>query len=390
MAIDAAAVRCGQRGAIARAISAIENGAPEAGPLLDSLAGQRGRAHVVGITGAPGTGKSTLINALVLDYAARGSKVAVVAVDPSSPLTGGAVLGDRIRMSESGSDPHVFIRSLAARGHLGGVTRTTAQVVDLFDAAGFDTVIVETVGTGQSEVEITGIVDTSVVVCAPGLGDDVQAIKAGILEIADVLVVAKGDMPLAERTVRDLRDMLRLRSGAARKVPVLTTIATRREGIPELVDAIVADGAARGHARRLGKGSAMDASAPIARMHGSDAFLAHCAIAFVEGGEGHATLRMTVGPAHLNFNGACHGGALFTLADSAFGLASNSHGVRAAGIDAHIAYHLAAREGDVLVARAAEVSRGKKLATYRVNVERDDGALIASFTGTVFRASEDR
>ena len=388
MAIDAAAIRGGHRSAIARAISAIENGAPEARALLASLAGQRGHAHVVGITGAPGAGKSTLINALLLDYAARGSKVAVVAVDPSSPLTGGAVLGDRIRMGESGSDPQVFIRSLAARGHLGGVTRTTAQVVDLLDAAGFDTVIVETVGTGQSEVEIAGIVDTSVVVCAPGLGDDVQAIKAGILEIADVLVVAKGDMPLAGRTLRDLRDMLRLRSGAARKVPVLTTIATRREGITELVDAIATDGAARGHARRLGRGSAMDAGAPIARMHGSDAFLAHCGIAFVEGGEGHATLRMTVGPAHLNFNGGCHGGALFTLADSAFGLASNSHGVRAAGIDAHIAYHLAAREGDVLVARAEEVSRGRKLATYRVNVERDDGALIASFTGTVFRASD--
>jgi LAO/AO transport system ATPase/phenylacetic acid degradation protein PaaD len=392
MSLNAASIRAGDRGTIARAISAIENGAPDARSLLDALVDGRGRAHVVGITGAPGAGKSTLIDALVLAHAARGSKVAVVAVDPSSPRTGGAVLGDRIRMGASGSDPRVFIRSLAARGHLGGVTRTTTQVIDLLDAAGFDTIIVETVGTGQSEVEIAGIVDTSVVTCAPGLGDDVQAIKAGILEIADVLVVTKGDMPLAERTARDLKDMLRLRAGPARQVPVLTTTAAQGGGIDALADAIVAHGVTHGRGRRLrtpaspSGDKAEDARARVARLHAADPFLEHCAIELVEAGEGQATLRMTVQAIHLNFNGACHGGALFALADSAFGLASNSHGVRAAGIDAHIAYHVAARDGDVLLARASEVSRGKRIATYRVDVDRADGTRIASFTGTVFRS----
>ena len=199
IAAQVAAIRAGERGAIARAISAIENQVADARALLDALADDRGRAHVVGITGAPGAGKSTLINALVLECLSRGSRVAVIAIDPTSPLTGGAVLGDRVRMGESGSDPRVFIRSLASRGHVGGLTRTTADVVDLLDVAGFALVIVETVGAGQSDVEIAGLVDTTVVVCPPGLGDDVQAIKAGILEIADVLVVSKGDLPAAER-----------------------------------------------------------------------------------------------------------------------------------------------------------------------------------------------
>jgi acyl-CoA thioesterase len=235
-------------------------------------------------------------------------------------------------------------------------------------------------------------VDTSVVTCAPGLGDDVQAIKAGILEIADVLLVTKGDMPLAERTARDLRDMLRLRSGSARQVPVLTTAAAQGVGIDALVDAIVAHGVRHGRGRRLrtaaspSSGVAEDIRARVARLYAADPFVEHCAIELVEAGEGHATLRMTVQRTHLNFSGTCHGGALFALADSVFGLASNSHGVRAAGIDAHIAYHVAARDGDVLVARAAEVSRGKKIATYRVDVERADGTRIASFTGTVFRS----
>jgi LAO/AO transport system kinase len=397
-AAQAAAIRAGERGAIARAISAIENQAPEARALLNALADGRGRAHVVGITGAPGAGKSTLINALVLEYLSRDTRVAVIAIDPSSPVTGGAVLGDRIRMGESGNDPRVFIRSLASRGHRGGVTRTTAEVIDVLDVAGFPVVIVETVGAGQSEVEIAGLVDTSVVVCPPGLGDDVQAIKAGILEIADVLVVSKGDLPAAERTERDLRDMLRLRrSAAARSVPVLPTTATRSEGVAQLADAIAAHATAKGRGRRLRTSVHMpsagvasdetdDTLARSTRLHHADTFMDLCNVELVTVGKGHATLRMTVGRSHLNFHGACHGGALFALADGAFGLASNSHGVFAAGIDAHIAYHVAAREGDVLLARATEIACGRKVATYRVDVEREDGARVASFTGTVYRS----
>lgn len=401
----AAAIRAGERGAIARAISAIEDQAPDARALLDALADGRGRAHVVGITGAPGAGKSTLINELVLECLSRGSTVAVIAIDPSSPFSGGAVLGDRTRMGGSGTDPRVFIRSLASRGHGGGVTRSTAEIVDVLDAAGFPIVIIETVGAGQSEVEIAGLVDTSVVVCPPGLGDEVQAIKAGILEIADVLVVSKGDLPAAARTARDLRDMLRLRRlSTARSVPVLTTTATRSEGVAELADAIAAHAAANGRGRRLRiaipaaprspvtatVGSSDEVVARAARLHQRDAFMNLCNVELVIVGEGHATLRMTVDRSHLNFHGACHGGALFTLADGAFGLASNSHGVFAAGIDAHIAYHVAAREGDVLVARAAEIARGRKVATYRVDVEHEDGARIASFTGTVYRSERNR
>jgi LAO/AO transport system kinase len=394
----AAAIRAGEHGAIARAISTIENQAHGARALLDSLADGRGQAHVIGITGPPGAGKSTLVNALVLGYLSRGSRVAVLAIDPTSPLTGGAVLGDRIRMGESGSDPRVFIRSLASRGHMGGVTRTTADVLDVLDVAGFPIVIVETVGAGQADVEIAGLVDTTVVVCPPGLGDDVQAIKAGILEIADVLVVSKGDLPAAQRTDRDLRDMLRLRrAGAPRSVPVLTTTAVRSEGVAELVEAIDAHANAHGRGRRLRRAGPMatdmqtalhsdDPGARAAQLHAADAFMGHCNVELVAVGEGHATLRMAVDRSHLNFHGACHGGALFALADGAFGLASNSHDVFAAGIDAHIAYHVAAREGDVLLARATEIALGRRVATYRVDVEREDGARIASFTGTVFRS----
>ncbi len=206
-----AAILAGDRRAIARAISAIEQGETGARVIAAAIAPHLGHAHVLGITGAPGAGKSTLINALLGALLARGQRIAVVAVDPSSPITGGAVLGDRVRMGEHGAHENVFIRSLASRGHLGGMSRTTAQIVDVLDAAGFDTIIVETVGAGQSEVEITKIADTRLVVCPPGLGDSVQAIKAGILEIADILVVSKGDLPAAEVTVRDLEEMLRLR-----------------------------------------------------------------------------------------------------------------------------------------------------------------------------------
>jgi len=246
-----AAILAGDRRSIARAISAIEQGEPEARTIALAVAAHVGRAHVLGITGAPGAGKSTLINALLGELLARGQRVAVVAVDPSSPITGGAVLGDRVRMGEHGAHENVFIRSLASRGHLGGMSRTTAQIVDVLDAAAYDTIIVETVGAGQSEVEITKLADTRLVICPPGLGDSVQAIKAGILEIADLLVVSKADLPGAEATVRDLDEMLRLRRVGSVPVRVLKTAANRGEGTVEVVDAVIAHAAQVGRGRRF-------------------------------------------------------------------------------------------------------------------------------------------
>lgn len=234
------ALLAGERAALARAITAVENETADARLVLQAIRGRLGQALVVGFTGAPGAGKSTLVSAYVGELRRRGQSVGVVAVDPSSPLTGGAILGDRIRMTQHAADPGVFIRSLASRGHLGGLSRTAARVIDVFDASGRDVVVVETVGTGQSEVEIAEIADVRVVVNAPGLGDDVQAIKAGILEIADVLVVNKADLPLAERSARQLAAMSAQRGQGA--VPVLQTSATTAQGVPELADAIVAIG----------------------------------------------------------------------------------------------------------------------------------------------------
>jgi LAO/AO transport system ATPase len=255
-----APVLAGDRRSIARAITTVEIEGPESATLRAAIARHVGRAHVIGITGAPGAGKSTLINALLGELLARGRTLGVVAVDPSSPVTGGAVLGDRVRMGEHGSDDRVFIRSVAARGHLGGVSRQTSDIIDVLDAAGFDTIVVETVGTGQSEVEIAGLADTKIVVCAPGLGDDVQAIKAGILEIADILVVNKGDSPLAEAAERSLREMLRLRRRASEwEVRVLRTTATTKEGVTALADAIEAHTAHGGRGRRFRGRSAVSA-----------------------------------------------------------------------------------------------------------------------------------
>ena len=381
----------GERAAIARAITAIENGAAIAAPLMAGTRAKAGRAHVLGITGAPGAGKSTLVSALLGALLECGQQVAVVAVDPSSPRTGGAVLGDRIRMGEFGGDRGVFIRSLASRGQVGGLTQTCAAVVDLLDAAGFDTVIVETVGAGQSEVEVAALADTTIVVCPPGLGDDVQAAKAGILEIADVLVVSKADLPGAERALGELREMVALRSGDRGRIPVLAVAAANRTGIAEMLDAVRAHAAASGVARRLRVATSQDdadaspESARVARMYRHDRFLRHAGIEFVAGAAGTATLRMPIAARHLNFNGTCHGGALFTLADGAFGLACNSQGVLAAAIDCHVTYQVAVREGEVLRARASEASRSKRVCVYRVDVVREsDQKLVSTFTGTAF------
>ena len=203
-------VLAGDRLSLARALTHVENDTPEGQAVLSALFPHTGRAHLVGITGAPGTGKSSLVNQLALHYRRQEKRVAIVAIDPSSPFTGGAVLGDRVRMRDLAGDAGVFIRSMASRGSLGGLAQATAGVVQVFDAAGFDVVLVETVGAGQSEVDIARLAHTTLVVEAPGLGDDIQAIKAGILEIADILVINKADRPGADSTERALRSMLDL------------------------------------------------------------------------------------------------------------------------------------------------------------------------------------
>ncbi|MBE0613985.1 MAG: methylmalonyl Co-A mutase-associated GTPase MeaB [Burkholderiales bacterium] len=233
-----AAILAGERRALARAMSAVENETAAGKALLHELQPHLGRARVLGVTGPPGAGKSTLVSALIGAWLSRGATVGVVAVDPSSPFSGGAILGDRIRMGAHQADERVFIRSLASRGHGGGLSRTAARVIDLLDAAGYDQIIVETVGAGQSEVEVAEIADTRVVVCPPGLGDEVQALKAGILEIADILVVNKADLPLADRTERELLAMLSLRHYDVWTPQVLRTIATSGEGVAELADLI--------------------------------------------------------------------------------------------------------------------------------------------------------
>lgn len=256
------AILNGDRLALARMLTKVENNSPEGQAVLMELFPHTGKAHLIGVTGAPGTGKSSLVNQLALHYRKKEDKrVAIVAVDPSSPFTGGAVLGDRVRMRDLSGDPNVFIRSMASRGSLGGLAQATANVVQVFDAAGFDVVIVETVGAGQSEVDIARLAHTTLVVEAPGLGDDIQAIKAGILEIADILVVNKADRPGVEHTEKALKTMLELahptervfkhhgtymgvsapKTNANTKMwipPIQRTVSTEGVGIAELAEAI--------------------------------------------------------------------------------------------------------------------------------------------------------
>jgi LAO/AO transport system kinase len=228
--------------AIARLLTRAESGVDEARPALDTMFARAGRAHVVGITGVPGSGKSTLVAKLAAEIRRSGRKVGIVAIDPSSPFSGGAILGDRIRMGDLGGDPGVFVRSMATRGALGGLARGTLESVDVLDAAGYDVVIIETVGVGQDEVDVARAAQTTVVVSAPGLGDDIQAIKAGILEIADVHVVSKCDNPEANRTIADLKGMLglglMLAKADAWRPPVVPTSSIRGEGIADVLAAI--------------------------------------------------------------------------------------------------------------------------------------------------------
>ena len=257
------AVLNGDRLSLARLLTQVENNTPDGRTALIELFPHTGRAHLIGVTGAPGTGKSSLVNQLALHYRKVGNKrVAIVAVDPSSPFTGGAVLGDRVRMRDLSGDPNVFIRSMATRGSLGGLAQATANMVQVFDAAGFDVIIIETVGAGQSEVDVARLAHTTLVVEAPGLGDDIQAIKAGILEIADILVINKSDRPGVENTEKALKSMLDLahptervfqhhsspmRTVAPKQVssatlmwipPIQKTVAVESKGIVELAESI--------------------------------------------------------------------------------------------------------------------------------------------------------
>ncbi len=252
----------GDRLAIARLLTQVENLTPDGRAALEALFPHSGKAHLVGVTGAPGTGKSTLVNRLALHFRGLGKRVAIVAVDPSSPFTGGAVLGDRVRMKDLSGDSGVFIRSMASRGSLGGLAQATAGVVQVFDAAGYEIILIETVGAGQGEVDIARLAHTTLVVEAPGLGDDIQAIKAGILEIADILVINKADRPGVESTEKALKSMLDLAHPAPRVYrhhgqmltapgpadgkqseklwipPIQKTVSTDGKGIPELAEQI--------------------------------------------------------------------------------------------------------------------------------------------------------
>jgi LAO/AO transport system kinase len=236
----------GDRRALARMVTLIENESPQARLYLAQLHQHAGHAHIIGVTGAPGAGKSTLVTHLVRELRNRDRKIGVIAVDPTSPFSGGAILGDRIRMMELAGDPNVFIRSMASRGSLGGLSASTRDVVRAMDAAAYDPIIIETVGTGQAEVEVMRAAQTVLVVSAPGMGDEVQAIKAGILEIADIFVVSKADKPGADQTVAELAMLLSLdpqrrqhdKSKPYWRIPVLKTSAIKNQGITQLVDAI--------------------------------------------------------------------------------------------------------------------------------------------------------
>jgi len=223
--------------ALARLISLVEDESPRVRSVIKELLPDTGRARIIGLTGSPGVGKSTVTGALLSAFRAQGHRITVLAVDPSSPFTGGALLGDRIRMQEHATDGHVFIRSMASRGHLGGLAASTPQAIRVLDAAGFDLILIETVGVGQAEVAIASLADSVLVLLAPGMGDAIQAAKAGILEAADLFVVNKADKPDTQQVVRDLRNMIAMaeRKEGDWKPPIVTTVAVKGDGIDELV-----------------------------------------------------------------------------------------------------------------------------------------------------------
>jgi LAO/AO transport system kinase len=249
-----AAARSGDPRALARLISLVENASPQLRNVMRLIAPHTGGARVIGLTGAPGVGKSTITSALVGAYRGQGLRVGVLAVDPTSPFSGGALLGDRVRMQNHAADAGVFIRSMATRGHLGGLSWAAPQVLRVLDAAGFDVIMIETVGVGQAEVEVASAADSTLVIVAPGMGDSVQAAKAGILEIADIFVVNKNDRPGAQETIRDLRTMLAMAPPGPDgwKPPIVAATAAAGEGIDELVGRLAA------HAEWLGASGERD------------------------------------------------------------------------------------------------------------------------------------
>ncbi len=249
----ARSVASGDPAALARAISLVEEGSPQGEAVVAALFPRTGRASVIGVTGPPGVGKSSLVNRLVTLYRALGRSLGVVAVDPSSSFSGGAILGDRIRMQEHTLDPSVFIRSMASRGRFGGLSRATRDAVDLMDASGRDPLLIETVGVGQDEIDVVRVADTVLVVLSPGQGDDIQAIKAGLLEIADLFVINKADHPGADRLASDLEAMLSLGGECSWTPPILETVATEGTGVPEVAEAI------ERHARFLRAGGGLAA-----------------------------------------------------------------------------------------------------------------------------------
>ncbi|HET6687350.1 MAG TPA: methylmalonyl Co-A mutase-associated GTPase MeaB [Jiangellaceae bacterium] len=232
--------RQGDPRAVARLISLVEDASPALREVMAALVPHAGRAAVLGVTGSPGVGKSTVTSALVASFRAEGRRVGVLAVDPSSPFSGGALLGDRVRMQEHATDPGVYIRSMATRGHLGGLAWATPQALRVLDAAGCEVVLVETVGVGQSEVDVAALADTTLVLLAPGMGDGIQAAKAGILEVGDVFVVNKADRDGADQVVRDLRGAIRLaeRAPGDWRPPIVKTVAVRREGLDDVLAAV--------------------------------------------------------------------------------------------------------------------------------------------------------
>jgi LAO/AO transport system kinase len=242
-------MRAGERNAMARVATELERLSSSVPALLAAMQPYLGSALVVGITGPPGSGKSTLLNALIAHIRGAGRSIGVIAVDPSSPVSGGAILGDRIRMTSALDDDGVFVRSLASRGYLGGLSPAAVRMLDAFDAAGKEIILVETVGTGQSEIDIVDVTDVRVIVAAPGLGDDIQAMKAGLLEIADILVVNKADLEGADRTLHQLKSALALRAHGRNAVPVLKVSAANAEGMADLWSAIETCGE-----RRLAEG----------------------------------------------------------------------------------------------------------------------------------------
>ena len=240
-----ARMRRGERRAVSRVVTELERLSPAAPRLLQAMQPHLGHALVIGFTGPPGAGKSTLVNAYTQHVRKAGRSVGIIAVDPSSPVSGGAILGDRVRMTATLDDDGVFMRSLASRGHLGGLSPAAVRIIDALDAAGKELILIETVGTGQSEIDVAEVADVRVLVTAPGLGDDIQAMKAGLIEIADIMVVNKADREGVERTVQQLKGALSLRAGAGARVPVLKTTATTGEGIEALHEAIAELGARR-------------------------------------------------------------------------------------------------------------------------------------------------